>query len=235
VIAKESATVFELAVLGLLAEAPMHGYELRKRLTATLGTIRAFSFGSLYPTLRRLEAAGHVSTEDPVVDADAVPLSSKRSRVTYRITADGKERLADLLGDCGPQSWSDDGFGVHLAFFARTSAEARMRILEGRRRRVEERREGQRSAVGRAVDRLDTYTAELHQLGLEASDREVRWLNELIDAERGRLPAADLPRPPPISGRSTAHTQKPQAASPSGAPGIAGTDQASADTQEEQQ
>ena len=110
-----------------------------------------------------------------------------------------------------------------------------MRILEGRRRRVEERREGQRSAVGRAVDRLDTYTAELHQLGLEASDREVRWLNELIDAERGRLPAADLPRPPPISGRSTAHTQKPQAASPSGAPGIAGTDQASADTQEEQQ
>jgi DNA-binding PadR family transcriptional regulator len=235
VIAKESATVFELAVLGLLAEAPMHGYELRKRLTATLGTIRAFSFGSLYPTLRRLEAAGHVSTEDPVVDADAVPLSSKRSRVTYRITADGKERLADLLGDCGPQSWSDDGFGVHLAFFSRTSAEARMRILEGRRRRVEERREGQRSAVGRAVDRLDTYTAELHQLGLEASDREVRWLNELIDAERGRLPAADSPRPPPVSGRSTAHTQKPQAASPSGAPGIAGTDQASADTQEEQQ
>jgi hypothetical protein len=59
-----------------------------------------------------------------------------------------------------------------------------MRILEGRRRRVEERREGLRSAVTRAADRLDQYTAELHQLGLEASDREVRWLNELIDQER---------------------------------------------------
>ena len=188
--------MFELAVLGLLAESHMHGYELRKRLNATLGSFRAFSFGSLYPTLRRLQTAGHIATEDPVVDIDAVPLSSRRSRVTYRITADGKERLAELLGDAGPQSWSDDGFGVHLAFFSRTTSEARMRILEGRRRRVEERREGLRSAVTRAADRLDTYTAELHQLGLEASDREVRWLNELIDQER-RLPTAEPPNQPP--------------------------------------
>jgi DNA-binding PadR family transcriptional regulator len=110
--------------------------------------------------------------------------------VTYRITAEGKERLAELLGDAGPQSWSDDGFGVHLAFFSRTSSEARMRILEGRRRRVEERREERRSAVTRAAERLDTYTAELHQLGLEASDREVRWLNELIAQERNLTPTS---------------------------------------------
>lgn len=170
----------------------MHGYELRKRLNATLGAFRAFSFGSLYPTLRRLQTVGHIATEEPVTDVDAVPLASRRSRVTYRITAEGKERLAYLLGDAGPQSWSDDGFGVHLAFFSRTSSEARMRILEGRRRRVEERREGLRAAVARAADRLDTYTTELHQLGLEASDREVRWLNELIDQERNLAPT-ELP------------------------------------------
>ena len=64
----------------------------------------------------------------------------------YRITAEGKERFAELLADSGPQSFDDDGFGVHLAFFSRTPAETRMRILEGRRRAVEERREGLRSA-----------------------------------------------------------------------------------------
>ena len=210
-VVKESSTVFELAVLGLLAESPMHGYELRKRLNATLGSFRAFSFGSLYPTLRRSQTAGHIATEDPVVDVDAVPLSSRRSRVTYRITAEGKERLAELLGDAGPQSWSDDGFGVHLAFFSRTTSEARMRILEGRRRRVEERREGLRSAVTRAAERLDTYTTELHQLGLEASDREVRWLNELIDQER-RLPAADPAATGPTPTKPTA--TKPTATEP---------------------
>ncbi len=229
-----SSTVYELALLGVLADSPMHGYELRKRLTTTLGTFRAFSYGSLYPTLKRMQAASFITTEDPEQDADAVPLASRRSRVVYRITAEGKERLADLLRDTGPQSWSDDGFGVHLAFFSRTSAEARMRILEGRRRRVEERREGQRSAVGRAVDRLDTYTAELHQLGLEASDREVRWLNELIDAERDRLPAEGTPRPPPTAPPNPTTAQERQAASPPGAPVHPGTDPASADTQEEQ-
>ena len=210
-VVRESSSVFELAVLGLLSESPMHGYELRKRLNATLGSFRAFSFGSLYPTLRRLQAAGHIATEDPVTDVDAVPLSSKRSRVTYRITADGKERLGELLRDTGPQSWSDDGFGVHLAFFSRTTSDARMRILEGRRRRVEERREGLRSAMTKAAERLDTYTAELHQLGLEASDREVRWLNELIDQERlGPSPGTGTtsPDPPATPGSARSNTTR---------------------------
>ena len=74
--------------------------------------------------------------------------------------------------------------GVHLAFFNRTPAEARMRILEGRRRQVEERREGLREAVARASSSLDRYTRQLHQLGLESSEREVKWLNDLIAAER---------------------------------------------------
>jgi transposase len=70
-----------------------------------------------------------------------------------------------------------------------------MRILEGRRRRVEERREGQRTAVDRAGDRLDRYTQELQQLGLEATEREVRWLNELIAHERQVGSNPDPPDP----------------------------------------
>ena len=50
--------VLELAVLGLLHETPMHGYELRKRLNALLGAFRAFSYGSLYPCLKELLRTG---------------------------------------------------------------------------------------------------------------------------------------------------------------------------------
>ena len=50
--------MLELAVLGLLLESPMHGYELRKRLTGLPGAFRAFSYGSLYPALRRMQADG---------------------------------------------------------------------------------------------------------------------------------------------------------------------------------
>ncbi|CAM5343190.1 hypothetical protein SALBM217S_09534 [Streptomyces griseoloalbus] len=45
--------ILEFAVLGLLREAPMHGYELRKRLNTSLGVFRAFSYGTLYPSSRR--------------------------------------------------------------------------------------------------------------------------------------------------------------------------------------
>ncbi len=181
----------ELAILGLLQEAPMHGYELRKELATKLGTIRAaISYGTLYPSLKRLRAAGWITESE----ADAViipPMTSKRGRVVYKITAEGKERFADLLAHAGPETYDDAGFGVHFAFFARTDQATRLRILEGRRRRIEERREGLRDVLSRATDRLDAYTLELQRHGLDACEREVRWLEELITNERsGRTPAS---------------------------------------------
>lgn len=177
--------MLELAILGLLHEAPVHGYELRKQLGVRLGGFRLFSYGSLYPALRRLTRAGLI-VEDTAPEPETGTWS-RRSRRVYRITAEGKERFAEMLSESGPQSWDDESFGVHLAFFSRTPAEARMRILEGRRRAVEERREGLRSALSRASAEIDRYTRELHQLGLDSSEREVRWLNELIESERAEL------------------------------------------------
>jgi hypothetical protein len=52
--------VLELAILGPLKEQPLHGYELKKRLGDTLGSLSGVSYGSLYPALRRLERAGAI-------------------------------------------------------------------------------------------------------------------------------------------------------------------------------
>jgi DNA-binding PadR family transcriptional regulator len=174
--------MLEIAVLGLLNDSPMHGYELRKRLATLLGTFRAFSYGSLYPTLRRLSEAGWISEEAPM-DTSSATLSRRGKRV-YKITADGKEHLSELLAQVGPDAFDDEGFGARLAFFAQTRSDIRLQILEGRRRRVEEQRDGMKSALARAGERLDRYTRDLHEHGLESVDREVRWLNELIDKER---------------------------------------------------
>ena len=178
--------MLELAILGLLLESPMHGYELRKRLTGLLGAFRAFSYGSLYPALRRMQTDG-------LIAEDAAPEGAvlRRARRVYQLTDAGRQRFTELVADTGPQNYTDDGFGVHLAFFNRTPAAASMRILEGRRRQVEERREGLRDAIARASNSLDRYTRQLHQLGLESSEREVNWLNELIAAERVAQPHSE--------------------------------------------
>ncbi|MEO8889189.1 MAG: PadR family transcriptional regulator [Jatrophihabitantaceae bacterium] len=176
--------MLEIAVLGLLNESPMHGYELRKRLSTLLGTFRAFSYGSLYPTLRRLSEAGWISEEEPIAQEVPSAARSRRGKRVYRLTADGKEHLAELLADVGPAAFDDEGFGARLAFFAQTRSDIRLQVLEGRRRRVEEQREGMKTTLARTSERLDRYTRELHEHGLESVDREVRWLTELIDHER---------------------------------------------------
>ena len=174
--------VLELAVLGLLHKTPMHGYELRKRLNSVLGAFRAFGYGSLYPCLKDLTARGLIA-EDTLPDP-AKPLAGRRSKIVYRLTADGKEYLQDLLSQAGPASWEDDGFGVRFAFFGQTRADIRLRILEGRRSRLEERVEAFRAGLARTRERVDSYTLELQRHGLESVEREVRWLNELIASER---------------------------------------------------
>jgi DNA-binding PadR family transcriptional regulator len=186
-VGRNRSGVLELAVLGLLNGTPMHGYELRKRLYTVLGAFRALSYGSLYPCLHELQAAGLITEDEPGPPAPAGTArarAGRRSLKVYRLTADGKERLQELLGEGGPAAWEDDGFGVHFAFFGQTRADVRLRILEGRRSRLEERTEAIRAAFSRTMGRVDSYTLELHRHGLESVEREVRWLNELIASER---------------------------------------------------
>lgn len=174
--------VLEFAILGLLHDGGMHGYELRKRLNSVLGSLRAISYGSLYPALRTMLEEGLISEAGPA-DASAPALSGKRARIVYVLTAEGKERFAELAAQTGPESWEDETFGVRMAFFGRTSADARMRILQGRRSRLEERLASLREAFARGRERIDNYTLELQQHGLEGVEREVRWLTELIANE----------------------------------------------------
>ncbi|HEY5030879.1 MAG TPA: PadR family transcriptional regulator [Actinomycetes bacterium] len=180
--------VLELAVLGLLHQSPLHGYELRKRLNSVLGSFRAFSYGSLYPCLKDLLHRGWIAEDS--VTGPAGP--GRRSKIVYKLTADGKEHFQALLADSGPAAWDDENFGVHLAFFGQTDAAVRMRILEGRRSRLEERVDTLRQSLSRGRERVDSYTLELQRHGLESVEREVRWLNELITTERqGIAPRAD--------------------------------------------
>ena len=57
--------MLELAILGVLKEQPLHGYELKKRLAEALGPLSSVSFGSLYPALKRLQTAGALEAVEP--------------------------------------------------------------------------------------------------------------------------------------------------------------------------
>jgi DNA-binding PadR family transcriptional regulator len=205
------STLLELAILGLLHEAPLHGYELRKRLNAVLGAFRVLSYGTLYPCLRELVTRGWIAENAAATNlpgsAGTTPGSgSRRARIVYELTDEGLNQFQSMLSQSGPAAWEDDTFNVHFAFFARTESDVRLRILEGRRSRLEERLDSFRSAAAQRRERLDLYTTELQRHGLESAEREVRWLSELIETERSTTPstaATTGPATGPATNRST--------------------------------
>jgi len=196
--------VLDGTVLGVLADGPLHGYELRKRLSAILGPFRALSFGSLYPCLHRLTRDGLVEQVDALSRDEVAGVTTKRSRIVYAVTAAGKEAFAEWVADVGPESWEDEAFAARMAFFSRTDAAVRLRILEGRRARMEERRRQLQLAIDRTNERMDLYAERLQRHGIEGAEREVTWLEELIELERDARQRRKTVRPKgPRSSRST--------------------------------
>jgi DNA-binding PadR family transcriptional regulator len=162
----------------------MHGYELRKQLTGVLGWGRVLSYGSLYPALKKMLRAGLITEHITAPEPGGVV--SRRQRIVYELTPAGDARFAALMADAGPASWEDDNFDVRFAFFSRTDMEIRLRILEGRRTRLEERLARVQNQLARTKREMDAYAKELQRHGVESVEREVRWLSNLIDAERQR-------------------------------------------------
>jgi len=195
--------VLDLAILGLLFEQEMHGYEIRRRLRDELGLFANISFGSLYPALSRLERAGAVTVTGSAGAAAPIPatgslggeraglrarrsgaaLGTKRSRKVYRITDPGRARFEQLLEGEEPAGADDArSFGLRLAFARHLAPAARLGLLERRRAQLTRRLATDR--VRASGDRLDVYTRSLVEHGTESTEHDIAWLDRLIEAER---------------------------------------------------
>jgi DNA-binding PadR family transcriptional regulator len=210
--------MLDLALLGLLKERPMHGYDLRKRLREDFGVLANLSFGSLYPALARLEAGGAVrpaAAPDLTAPAlvAAIPSTGSlageraafrarqtavrraeratrgtRGRKVYEVTARGDELFSELLA---AEDQPDDArsFDVKLAFARHLSPDARLRLLERRLSYLEERLSRARRSMA-ASRPLDPYKRSLAEHASDVAKLDISWLERLIDAERGLTASA---------------------------------------------
>jgi DNA-binding PadR family transcriptional regulator len=194
--------VLELAVLGLLSEQPLHGYELKKRLSETLGPLWGISFGSLYPALRRLERSGAIEETEAVELAVAGSVSTgsldgdlpaarvrrrarpgRRIRKAYRVTAQGAALFGELLND----ETADDerSFALKLSFCRHLDPAGRLAFLERRRSQLTQRlAKTRRSPATRTIDR---YTRSLLEHRAQSTEHDLAWIDELIAHERASI------------------------------------------------
>ncbi len=206
--------VLEMAVLGLLKEQDMHGYELKKRLSDVFAVPSAVSFGSLYPALARLEAAGAVLTvagaRGAMPEGAGPALTERRGdrrRKVYRITPLGAQMFGELL--TGAQGGAEDerSFHLRLAFARYLPPESRLGLLE-RRRAVLGERLAQLASRARAR-REDRYMRLLFEHQREALAGDVSWLDHLIDEERVGGPARAVPLARLVPLASASQLQRP--------------------------
>src|SRR6202011_4790870 len=208
--------LLELAILGLLKEQELHGYELKKRLSETLGVGSGVSFGSLYPALARLEAAGAVKAveandfgalipgtgslggELAAFRARKVGTRGSRGKKVYGITERGEQLFAELLMAEVASSDDERLFHLRLAFARYLPPDARLGLLERRRAYLLERLARTSVAIRNGWERFDAYTRSLIEHGNETTQRDISWLDRLIAGERES--ASDAVEPPPTPG-----------------------------------
>ena len=195
--------MLDLAILGLLEDRDLHGYELRRQLREHLGVLANVSFGSLYPALARLEAAGAVvATEERAVPASEPPPPptgslggewavfrarrktsgrARRSRRVYRITDEGRRLFTELLGG-GHGADDARSFGLRWAFARHLAPQARQALLERRKAQLLLRLD-ELAASATAPD-LDGYARSVVEHAADGVRQDVQWLDRLADAER---------------------------------------------------
>lgn len=214
----------ELALLGILGDAELHGYELKKRLDTVLPPWSSVSFGSLYPALNRLERSGDVRSvadDEPshdsgpttpstgtlsgelatfrsrLADRSTRPARTRRGRKVYSITADGRARLVDQLAEGDPAD--DRTFVLQIAFGRHLGANQRLSVFARRKAEL-----SQRLDTARADTATDHWQEILRQRTVNNLNDEIAWIDELMATQPTAPNPAGVPAtdPPTVPGKT---------------------------------
>ena len=168
---------FDILALRVLADGPLHGYEMKKRVERILGG-RSINNNVLYPALRRFEEQGAIER----VAAEADP--GRPPRNVYRLTDTGHDLLQAMISDADPTLLADDNeFQTRVAFFADLDAGDRLRIIAVRRAVID-------AAIAHLASlRPDATGTEwglrVLDFSMDRMRHELRWLDALQAAVEG--------------------------------------------------
>src|SRR5205823_8782467 len=126
---------------------------------------------------------GSLAGEAAAFRAQRAPRRGGRARKVYRITSRG-ERLFEELLEAESSGDDDRAFHLKLAFCRYLPSEARLGLFERRRAQLVERLARARASVRAGRERMDAYTTSLMEHGTEATERDISWLDALIETER---------------------------------------------------
>jgi len=164
------------AALGFLAEQPMHGYELRRRLTEGLGALWRIASSQLYSVLHRLEDQGWV-------EAHVESNHTRPPKIVYSMTSDGRRALEDWLSQ--PVAHLREvrvELLAKLYFLRRHAPDAVADLIDAQIRSLEETEAGLA-----ARERLNSDDEELGEIAVSFRRKRMRGTIEWLRENKQRL------------------------------------------------
>lgn len=159
------------ALLGLLAQTPMHGYELKNAFEEKVGTLWNLNIGQVYNTLRLLERDGLVAFQGQEQEGRGP------ARKVYAVTEVGRQELARWLAEPvrRPRRFKDE-FYVKLVFVRLSGGDVRALIWNQRQAYLQVLRQlnDLRAEVNAQADPSAILLLEGGALHLEA---DLKWLD----------------------------------------------------------
>ncbi|MET8581314.1 PadR family transcriptional regulator [Streptomyces collinus] len=169
--------MLELAILGFLYDAPLHGYVLRRHIAALTGHVRPVAESTLYPAIKRLEKAGLLAraTEPGAVAAP---------RHVLTLTEEGRRDLRRRLADPGQREISDENQWFTLLAFLRHLEDpaAQAAVLRRRLAFLQEPAsffyDGDRPLSAEDLD--DPFRRGVLTIARATSQAELAWLRDTL-------------------------------------------------------
>jgi len=170
--------MLELAILGFLAEGPLHGYELRRKVVQLSGYTRPVSDGTLYPAISRL-------VRDRLLDQRAEKGKAAAQRNVLSLTASGRADLEQRLREPASVDITDfNRFATILAFLSLLPDRGERDAVLRRRQVFLEQPASffyDGDAPLRQRDLTDPYRQGLLVIARATSTAERGWLRQMLD------------------------------------------------------
>ncbi|MFD0417656.1 PadR family transcriptional regulator [Streptomyces sp. NPDC127108] len=169
--------MLELAILGFLYDHSLHGYELRKRITALTGHVRPVAESTLYPAIKRLEKAGLLVRETQ-------PGAVAAPRHVLSLTDAGRSELRRRLTEPARADITDENRWFTLLAFLRhlDDADAQASVLRRRLDFLQEPAsffyEGDRPLRAEELD--DPFRQGILTIARATSRAELAWLRKTL-------------------------------------------------------
>ncbi|GGO48376.1 PadR family transcriptional regulator [Streptomyces lasiicapitis] len=169
--------MLELAILGFLYDHSLHGYELRKRITALTGHVRPVAESTLYPAIKRLEKAGLLARETQ-------PGAVAAPRHVLSLTDAGRNELRRRLAEPARADITDENRWFTVLAFLRhlDEASAQAAVLRRRLDFLQEPAsffyEGDRPLRAEELD--DPFRQGILTIARATSRAELAWLRKTL-------------------------------------------------------